>query len=97
MRRGLWFLAGTAAGVYTTVRARRTAESLSADGIHDRLHGWVAGARVLRDEVATGKAAKETDLRARLTLVPDEDDRPGIDPGDNPGDTPEITTGKVDD
>jgi hypothetical protein len=89
MRRGLWFLAGTAAGVYSTVRARRTAESLSTDGIHDRLHGWVAGARVLRDEVATGKAAKETDLRARLTLVPDEND--------NPGDTPEITTGKVDD
>ena len=49
----------------------------------------MAGARVLRDEVATGKAAKETDLRARLTLVPDEEN--------SPGDTPEITTGKVDD
>ena len=97
MRRGLWFLAGTAAGVYSTVRARRTAESLSADGLQDRLSGWVAGARVLRDEVVAGRAAKETDLRARLTLVPDEENGPRTNAGDDPGDTPEITTGKVDD
>jgi hypothetical protein len=72
MGRGLWFLAGTAAGVYTTVRARRAAESLTRDGVHDRLQGWFAGARVLRDEVVAGRTEKETELRARLALVPHE-------------------------
>lgn len=72
MRRGLWFLAGTAAGVYTSVRARRAAESLTVDGVHDRLQGLFAGARVLREEVAVGRAEKVTDLRTRLALVPDE-------------------------
>ena len=72
MGRGLWFLAGTAAGVYTTVRARRAAESLTADGLHDRMQGWFAGARVLRDEAAAGRAEKETELRARLAHVPHE-------------------------
>lgn len=88
MRRGLWFLAGTAAGVYTSVRARRAAESMTVDGLQDRLQGLAAGARVLRDEVAAGRAEKETDVRARLSLVSDEN---------TSGETPEITTGEVDD
>jgi hypothetical protein len=91
MRRGLWFLAGTAAGVWTSVRARRAAESMTVDGLQDRLQGLAAGARVLRDEVAAGRAEKETDVRARLSLVSDEST------GATSGETPEITTGKVDD
>jgi hypothetical protein len=71
MRRGLWFVAGTAAGVYATAKARRAAESLTVDGLHDRLTGWFAGARVLRDEVEAGRREKETELRARLALGPD--------------------------
>jgi hypothetical protein len=71
--RGLWFVAGTAAGVYATSKARRAAESLTVEGIHDRLTGWFAGARVLADEVRAGTAEKETELRARLSLVPDGD------------------------
>lgn len=66
MSRGLWFVAGTAAGVYVTAKARRTAEALTVDGIHDRLTGWFAGARVLTTEVRTGMAEKEQDLRDRL-------------------------------
>lgn len=73
MRRGLWFLAGSAAGVYTTVRARRAAESLTVEGLHDRLQGLFAGARVLRDEVVSARAEKEGELRARLALVSHED------------------------
>jgi hypothetical protein len=71
MRRGLWFVAGTAAGVYATAKARAAAESLTVDGLHDRLTGWFAGARVLRDEVEVGRREKETELRARLALGPD--------------------------
>jgi hypothetical protein len=71
MKRGLWFVAGTAAGVYATTKARRAAESFTVDGLHDRLTGWFAGARVLREEVEAGRREKETELRARLALGPD--------------------------
>jgi len=69
--RSWWFVAGAAAGVYATSKARRAAEALTVDGLHDRLTGWFAGARVLADEVRTGSAEKETELRGRLSLVPD--------------------------
>lgn len=82
MRRGLWFLAGTAAGVWTSVRVRRTAESLTVEGLHDRLQGVFAGARVLRDEVAAGREEKETELRARIAAMPH-----------GPQGTNELTTG----
>jgi hypothetical protein len=69
--RGVWFVAGTAAGVYATAKARRAAEALTVDGLHDRLTGWFAGARVLRDEVRAGAAQKETELRTRLRVLPE--------------------------
>jgi hypothetical protein len=71
--RPLWFVAGTAAGVYATTKVRRAAENLTVDGLHDRLTGWFAGARVLRDEVRSGMAEKETELRQRIDAVPDGD------------------------
>jgi hypothetical protein len=70
MRRGLWFVAGAGAGVYAMIRGRRAAEALTADGLRDRVGAVALGARMLRDEVAQGKADAETDLRERLGLVP---------------------------
>jgi hypothetical protein len=70
MRRGLWFVAGAGAGVYAMVRGRRAAEALSVDGLKDRWHGIELGARMLRDEVAQGRAEKETELRERYGLLP---------------------------
>ena len=70
--RGFWFVAGTAAGVYVTAKTRRAAEAVTVDGIHDRLTGWFAGARVLGEELRAGAFEKETELRSRLALVPDE-------------------------
>ena len=64
----IWFAAGTAAGVYATAKARRAAEALTVDGIHDRLTGWFAGARVVRDELRAGIAEKEAELHERLAL-----------------------------
>ena len=72
--RALWFVAGTAAGVYATTKVRRAAEALTVDGIHDRLTGWFAGARVLGEELRAGTLEKETELRTRMALVPDEPD-----------------------
>ena len=72
MSRGLWFVAGAGAGIYTMIRARRAAEALTADGLKDRLGAAAVGARMFRDEVAQGKADAETDLRERLGLLPHE-------------------------
>ena len=66
--RAVWFLAGGAAGVYATSKARRAAEALSYDGVHDRLTGWFAGARIVREELRAGMAEKETALRERVAL-----------------------------
>ena len=70
MARSLWFVAGAGAGVYAMSRARKAAEALTADGLRDRLSGIGVGVRLFRDEVASGQAAKETELRDRLGLTP---------------------------
>ena len=70
MSRSLWFVAGAGAGVYAVTRARRVAESLTADGFRDRLGAVGLGARLFRDEVAEGRAEKEAELRVRLGLAP---------------------------
>ena len=72
MSRGLWFVAGAGAGVYGVLRARRAAEALTVDGLQDRVGAAVVGARLFRDEVAQGRHERETELRQRLGLVPDE-------------------------
>lgn len=70
MKRGLWFVAGGAAGAYATAKVRRAAEALTVDGIHDRLTGIFAGARVLREEVRAGREEKQAELRTRLAALP---------------------------
>jgi hypothetical protein len=70
MSRSLWFMAGAGAGVYAMVRARRLAEAATVDGLRDRAHAAAVGLRALREEVAAGRAEKETELRERLRLVP---------------------------
>ena len=69
--RTVWFLAGSAAGVYATSKVRRLREAISYDGVHDRLTGWFAGARVVRDELRAGIAEKEAELLERLALGTD--------------------------
>lgn len=78
--RSVWFVVGASAGVYVTTKTKRAAEAFTFDGVHDRLSGWFAGARVLTQEVAVARAAKEAELRqqvaarrgtpAALTAVP---------------------------
>jgi hypothetical protein len=70
MRGGLWFVAGAGVGVYAMVRGRRAAEALTVEGLQDRWQALGHGARLLRDEVAQGKAEAEADLRPRLGLAP---------------------------
>ena len=71
MSRGLWFAAGAGAGIYAMVRGRRAAEALTVEGLGDRLAGLAVGVRMFREEVAAGRADKQTELRERLALAPD--------------------------
>jgi hypothetical protein len=66
MSRAIWFVGGAAVGVYAMLRGRKAAEALTADGLRDRMQALSLGARLVREEVAQGKAEKESELRARL-------------------------------
>jgi hypothetical protein len=66
MNRGFWFVAGTGAGVYAVLKARRAAEVLTPEGLGDRLAGLSLGARLFADEVRAGMSEKETELHERL-------------------------------
>jgi hypothetical protein len=68
--RGLWFVAGAGVGIYVVIRGRRAAEILTVDGMTDRLKGAQVGWELFREEVATGKAERETELRERFALAP---------------------------
>jgi hypothetical protein len=70
MGRPLWFVAGAGVGVYAAARARRVAESLTADGLRDRVRGWQAGARLFAEEVQQGRTEREAALREQLGLRP---------------------------
>lgn len=74
MGRPLWFVAGAGVGVYAAARARRAAESLTADGLRDRVRGWQVGARLFAEEVQQGRTERETELRAHLGLRPTSHD-----------------------
>jgi hypothetical protein len=63
MRGAIWFMAGAGAGIYALVRGRRAAEAFTADGLRDRAQALGVGARIVRDELAVGKAEKELELR----------------------------------
>ena len=69
MSRAVWFVAGAGVGVYAMTRARRVAEAFTPDGLADRLAGLSLGLHLLRDEVRTGAAEKENDLRGQLGLA----------------------------
>jgi hypothetical protein len=92
MARTFWFVAGAGAGAYALTRARRVAESLTADGLRDRISGLAVGARVFRDEVAAGQAEKETELRQRLGLVPHGIPELGPAPATGAATTPDTPT-----
>ena len=66
MSRTVWFVAGAGVGVYAMVRARRMAESLTPDGLADRLAGLSLGLHLFGAEVRAGMAEKETEVRDRL-------------------------------
>lgn len=67
--RSAWFAAGTAAGIYATVRARRLAEAFTPDGVRDRIGALGLGARMMREEFEQGRADAEADLREKYNAA----------------------------
>ncbi|HSX67774.1 DUF6167 family protein [Nocardioides sp.] len=66
--RAAMFVAGVGVGVYGMVKARRTQEALTPDGLRDRGRALALGARMLRDEAAQARTDKEHQLREKLGL-----------------------------
>jgi hypothetical protein len=69
MSRVAWFVAGAGAGVYAVVKARRTAEAFTPEGLADRLAGLSVGAHLFGEEVRAGMTEREDELRERLGLA----------------------------
>lgn len=74
MGRVLWFAAGTAAGVYASVKARRAAYRLSVPGLVDQAAALGVGLRALNADLQTGMQQREAQIADRLdrhlTAVP---------------------------
>ncbi|PJJ55866.1 hypothetical protein CLV56_0065 [Mumia flava] len=68
----LWFVAGTTAGVYGTVKARRLATRLTPTGLADQLAAVQLGASAFLAEMRVGMADRQLQIAERL----------GIDPAD---------------
>ncbi len=64
--RTVWFVAGTAAGVYATTKARRAAYRLSMPGLIDQAAALGLGWRAFSGELRAGIAQAEHDVAARL-------------------------------
>lgn len=75
MSRALWFAAGTAAGLYASVKARRAAYRLSVPGVVDQAAALGVGLRAFNADLRSGMQAREDQLVRRLdrdlaTVVP---------------------------
>jgi hypothetical protein len=70
MPRLVWFVAGTAAGVYTSVKARRAAYRLSAPGVVDQAAALGTGWREFSAEVRDGMRVREQQIARRLAELP---------------------------
>jgi hypothetical protein len=70
MSRVFWFTAGAASGVYTLVKAKRTAQNFTPDGVAARLAAWTVGFRMFADEVKVGMGDREHELRQQLGVEP---------------------------
>ena len=68
MSRGFWFAAGAVSSVYLLVKARRTAEAFTPEGLRDRLAGVSLGAHLFAHEVRSEMVAREMELHRRLRL-----------------------------
>ncbi|MBC7633169.1 DUF6167 family protein [Aeromicrobium sp.] len=65
--RVVWFVAGSAAGIYASVKGRRVAYRLSAPGLVDQAAALGLGWRAFTDEMRDGMKTRERDVAASLS------------------------------
>lgn len=63
----VWFVAGSAAGVYTAAKARRAAYRLSAPGLVDQASALGLGWRAFSAELRDGMQHRENDIVRQLS------------------------------
>lgn len=69
-KRVFWFVAGTAAGIWASVKAKRAAERISMPGLIDQASALGVGVRAFTTELNEGKRAKENEIRRMLLDEP---------------------------
>jgi hypothetical protein len=66
----VWFVAGSATGVYTAVKARRAAYRLSTHGLVDQAGALGLGWRAFTSELRDGMEHREREIAHRLVADP---------------------------
>ena len=66
----VWFVAGSAAGVYSAAKARRVAYRLSTPGLVDQAAALGLGWRAFSSELRDGMESREREIVHRLTTDP---------------------------
>ena len=68
--RVVWFVAGSAAGLYASVKARRAAYRLSTPGLVDQAAALGLGWRAFSSELRDGMEARQRDIARELSGTP---------------------------
>ena len=68
MKRILWFIIGTAVGVYAVTRLKKRAQLLAPDSLQQSAEKMASAIRHFGDEVRAGMAERETELRDALGI-----------------------------
>ena len=68
MKRILWFIIGTAVGVYAVTRLKKRAQLLAPDSLQQSAEKVASAIRHFGDEVRAGMAERETELRDALGI-----------------------------
>ncbi|VXB40753.1 DUF6167 family protein [Aeromicrobium sp. 9AM] len=69
--RVVWFAAGSAAGLYASVKARRAAYRLSTPGLVDQAAALGLGWRAFSSELRDGMETRQRDIARELSGTPD--------------------------
>lgn len=68
----VWFAAGSAAGLYASVKARRAAYRLSTPGLVDQAAALGLGWRAFSSELRDGMETRQRDIARELSGAPDD-------------------------
>ncbi|GAA1522963.1 DUF6167 family protein [Kribbella lupini] len=77
IKRILWFVIGTAVGVYAVTRLKKRAQVLAPESLQASADKMASAIRHFGDEVRAGMAERETELRDALGIDTAAHDREG--------------------